>query len=115
MAESCHLKMLSPLWRFLEVMRIGIVICALLLMFDLTSDGCLGKAKFVFPLSATESSIASCPSKNSGKGESPTEPLLTNLLGSLGQPQNQPVAFPIPPDLKKLDDCHIGSSGGIPL
>jgi hypothetical protein len=90
------------------------LIIALLLIFDLADDGCLGKAKFVAPQHAAQYSVASS-SHNSGKADSqialPPEHLRDN-----------PEQFLSYAASVEVDHYHKisffpfhGSSGGIPL
>jgi hypothetical protein len=93
--------------------RVVLLILVLLLVIDL-ADGCFGKAAFVAPDSAANSSLTSPLDDCSGKVDSPY-PLpsqggeISHLL------QFQPVKPLVQSALKIIISNHTGSSGGMPL
>jgi hypothetical protein len=93
--------------------RLVLLILVLLLVIDL-ADGCLGKAMFVAPDSAAETSLTSplddCP------GKVDASYTLASPGGEISRlMQYQPVTPLVQPALKIIIYNHTGSSGGIPL
>jgi hypothetical protein len=93
--------------------RLVLLILVLLLVIDL-ADGCLGKAMFVAPDSATNSSLTSSLDDCSGKIDFPY--ILPSQAGEISHLlQFQPVMPVVQPALKIIISNHTGSSGGMPL
>jgi hypothetical protein len=93
--------------------RVVLPILVLLLVIGL-AGGCLGKAMFVAPDSAAETSLTSPPDDCSGRADSPyTLPVQGGEISLLLQ--CQPVTVLVQPALKIIIYNHTGSSGGIPL
>jgi hypothetical protein len=93
--------------------RLVLLILVLLLVIDL-AGGCLGKAMFVAPDSAAETSLTSPLDDCSGKVDSSyTLPSPGGEISCLLQ--CQPVTPLVQPALKIIIYNHTGSSGGIPL
>jgi hypothetical protein len=93
--------------------RVVLLILVLLLVIDL-ADGCLGKATFVAPDSAANSSLTSpldnCPGKVDYSYTLPSQGGEISCLM-----QFQPVTLLVQPALKIITYNHTGSSGGMPL
>jgi hypothetical protein len=94
--------------------RLVLLILVLLLAIDLGGDGCLGKATFVAPQSAANSSLTFPLDDCSGEVDSSyTLPPQSGEISPLLQ--CQPVTLLVQPALKIIIYNHTGSSGGMPL
>lgn len=94
--------------------RVVLLILVLLLLIDLSEDGCLGKAMFVAPDSAAKASLISSLLDCSVKVDS--RYTLSSQGGEISLlVQFQPVTLLVKPALKIIICNHTGSSGGIPL
>ena len=62
--------------------RMVMFICVLCLMFDMTDDSCLGKAKFNLPQSTAKTRVTSSDHPNSGQTDFRSELAAADLPGS---------------------------------
>lgn len=95
--------------------RAVLLIFALLLMFDLADDGCLGKASYIPPHSSPHASVISPYHHGSGNSDSRHALAPPDLRGPFSQGQSLLVTYRVRQTLKISDYCYTGSSGGIPL
>ena len=95
--------------------RTVLLILALLLMFDLAEDGCLGKAKFDLPHPSAKTSVTSSHHFDSGQVDFRHELASADLPGIPRHADTQPVTLGVQPTLQIIYSCHLSSSGGIPL
>jgi hypothetical protein len=94
--------------------RLVVLIFALLLLFDLANDGCLGKASIVPPPSTAKASFTSPCLDSSDKAGFGDELLRPDSPGPPCRNRNQPIALGGQQTLRLIDSCHIASSGAIP-
>jgi|WetSurMetagenome_2_1015567.scaffolds.fasta_scaffold202030_2 hypothetical protein len=96
--------------------RTVLLILVLLLMVDLTEDGCLGQARFYLPHSSARTSVSS-PHSHSGPGQA-------NLRQDPAPPaspegprdrETRPATLAVLPTLQMMRCCHASGAGGIPL
>jgi hypothetical protein len=97
------------------VKRAVLIICVLALIIDLTQDGALGKASFVFPHSSHKPLIDS----SHQLGASTIDDALTKAPPATGvrPPHHQPSTYAITMAQnypKLICSCHFSSSGGLP-
>jgi hypothetical protein len=95
--------------------RMVLLILALLLMFDLAEDGCLGKATFDLPHHSAKTSVTSFHHFDSGQVDFRHEPASADLPGIPRHADTQPVNLRVQPSLQIIYCCYLSSSGGIPL
>jgi len=98
-----------------QMRRFLLLIFALLLMLDLADDGCLGKAKFVSPLSPPPASADSSHKTKSGQGDFWLELPPADSRGNLNHFGTYSVKVSIQHDFIIKYYHHISSSGGLPL
>ena len=95
--------------------RMVLLILALLLMFDLAEDGCLGKAKFDLPYPSAKTSVTSPHHFDSGQVDFLHELASADLGGSPRHADTQAVTPCVQPTFKIIQCYYLSSSGGIPL
>jgi hypothetical protein len=94
--------------------RIFFLMCALLLLADLTDDGYIGKVPALLPHCPGTSSFATSPDCSGNTAPQVWLPL-GELQVTLQRWQNQEVSVAVGNTLAKIDCCLLGSSGGPPL
>ncbi len=94
--------------------RLIFLIVAVVLLFDLAEDGCLGRVKCVASHHPAKCSVAS---SHQASGQVDSQVVLPSVdLGEFGhQFTAQPVSGGIVHVLNLDDFCYLGSSGGLPL
>jgi hypothetical protein len=98
----------------LQVKRLILLSIAVVLLFGLADDGCLGKVKCVGPHNTAKTSVASS-NPASGKIHSPVALLPENGPDVHREFTGQPVAVADVPFFRNKDSHLFSSSGGIPL
>jgi hypothetical protein len=94
--------------------RLIFLICAVVLLFDLADDGCLGKIKFVASHNTAKCSVAS-PNPTSGNSHFQVALAPENGRDLRQEFSAQPAAVAVTPSCKINHPYHFGSSGGLPL
>jgi hypothetical protein len=94
--------------------RVVMLICALVLVLDLSDDGRLGKAPFVSPHSLVKSLEVSPEHYGSVELGWHNEILRDNFQDASPQSFDQPVNSVVTHTRKIIHSCNLCSSGGIP-
>ena len=94
--------------------RSVMLICALVLVTDLSDDGRLGKATFVSPHSPVKSLEVSSDHYGSVEPDCHNELLRANFQYPSRQSLGQPVNPVVQHTRKIIHSCNVSSSGGIP-
>jgi predicted small lipoprotein YifL len=79
--------------------RMVLLILVLLLLVDLTEDGCLGKANFYLPNPSAKTSVNSCPQPDSGQTDFRHEFAFTDLPESLRHSYTKPITLRVLPTI----------------
>ena len=98
-----------------KMKRLVLLLLAVLLVLDLSHDGCLGKVKCISPHSSVKVSGFSTRYFPAGKLDYPHELKRADWPGPPSQSRNQPLVPLNHQTLQIIDYCNTGSSGGIPL
>jgi hypothetical protein len=95
------------------VKRLIFLICLVVLIFDLSDDGFLGKVKFVAPSHTAQYSVAS-PQQNSAPDDSQVSLPPENLPNIFDLFPGEPASAGMVHGFKISDFFLVNSSGGLP-
>ena len=94
--------------------RTVMLICALVMVLDLSDDGRLGKATFAAPPSPVKSLEVSSDHYGSAEPVCPAEQTPANFQHAPRQSPGQPVFRFVQHTLKIIISSHLNSAGGLP-